>query len=156
MLQVRRPELQRALNDESLRNALREELFSDDDGCKRLLSYTLRRAGIKTANRSEVLATDVNSVMKQLEESAEFHRGSTLAWMLRGTSSTLNSMYHVFQGVLERMVRAAVALKGMSWEDMGTAAPRLMQHMMKSVNDWWNNDMRLFLERGDPHLPTRR
>jgi hypothetical protein len=156
MLQVRRPELQRALNDESLRNALREELFSDDGDCKQLLSFSLRRAGIRTIDRSEVPATDVNSVMRQLEESAEFRRGTTLAWILRGTSSTLNSMYHIFQGVLERMVRGAVALRGLSWEVAGTAAPRLMQQMMKSVNDWWNNDMRMFLERGDPHLPPCR
>jgi hypothetical protein len=38
-------------------------------------------------------------------------------------------------------------------EEVGTAAQGMMQHMIKRVNDWWNNDMRLLFERGDPNLP---
>jgi hypothetical protein len=91
---------------------------------------------------------DVSAMMGVLERSSHFRCATTLAWFKKTTIATLSSMSAVLHRVLERMVRAVVTFRNMSWEEVREATKAMMNRVMQKAKDWWNKDMKLFYNRG--------
>jgi hypothetical protein len=151
MSYAQRRKIRHALADPSLYNAVLEELLSGiDDNCTLLYSRSMQRAGIETKQPS--LDAHVKIAMTDLAQSARLcdSNGFKLRRMMTAVFNMNACMSAVLERVLQRMVRAVVRFRQMSWGRIGAAAAEMIKNLMKRVNDWWTKDMRIFYKRGEP------
>jgi hypothetical protein len=148
---AQRRKIRHALEDSSLYNAVLEELLSGiDDDCTFLYFRSIQRAGIETKQPSQHAC--VKFTMSDLALSARFcdSNGFKLTRMMTAVFNMNTCMSAVLEHVLQRMVRAVVRLRQMCWGRVGAAAAEMIKGLMKRVNHWWTNDMRIFYNRGKP------
>jgi hypothetical protein len=148
---AQRRKIRQALEDSSLYNAVLEELLSGIDGdCTLLYTRSIQRAGIETKQPSK--HAHVKLAMSDLAQSARLcdSNGFKLTRMMIAVFHMNEYMFAILERVLQRMVRVVVTCRQIRWDKISAAATEMIKNLMKRVNEWWINDMRVFYNRGEP------